>query len=507
MSRRQLINLISVLIIVIFANLFAARYYYKLDLTENKIYSISNATKKTLQTLKYPLHIKVIMSEDIPSPYNSKVRFFLDILEEYKAFQTDKIKLEIIQGAPIEIEKVANLYGIPPVQVNAIESDSLQIKKIYMGAVIIYGDKTETIPVIANVNIPEYELTSLIKQMNTDKKKAIAIIDAGKSATNINTLRTIAQSLSKNYEIENVKIEKGKLIDKKFDAALLISPIEKLKPFEQYAIQEFLFSGKNLILALDKVDGDIQSGYAFKKDLGIEKFLEKNGIKLTDKLIYDANATLINISRNVGGFYITTAVKYPFFPEIINFDREDLFTKGVTSVNMIYPTLVEIDNKSALKIKPFMFTSEFTGIETEPYNVALDKEYNKSDFNKQKLPVGFYIEGKFKTDFTKPLEEYKDTFKKEGNGKLILFADGEMFKDDYITSGDNLKLINNIIDYLMADNELLELRGKTVKYHPIKLKNPESAIYLKYFILLFPPVLVVIIGIIIIKLSRRRVRL
>lgn len=506
MTKRQIINLISVLVIVIFANLIAARYYYKIDLTENKVYSISNATKKTLQNLKYPLHIKVILSSDIPSPYNNIVRFFLDILEEYKSFAKDKIKLEIIQGSSIETEKAAKLYGIPPVQVNAIESDSLQIKTIYMGAVIIYGDKTETIPVIANIKVPEYELTSLIKRMNIDKKRMIAILDAGKSSTDINTLRSLTQVLSKNYDVQTVKIEKSKLIDKKFDTALLISPIEKLKPFEKYALEEFLFSGKNLIMAIDKVDGDIQSGYAFKKDLGIENFLEKNGIKLTDKLIFDANATLINVSRNAGGFYITTAMKYPFFPEIIDFDRNELFTKGVTSVNMIYPTLIEADN-SSLTIKPFMFTSEHTGLESEPYNVAIDREYSENDFTKRRIPVGFIIEGKFKTDFKNPLEEYKDTFKKEGNGRLVLIPDGEMFKDDYISSGDNLKLISNIIDYLMADNELVELRSKVVKYHPISLKDPKTALYLKYFILLFPPIMVIIIGFIIIKFSKRRVRL
>ncbi|KAA0257995.1 hypothetical protein FHQ18_06270 [Deferribacter autotrophicus] len=508
MRVRRWINLVSVIIIVIFLNLIAVRYYYKIDLTENKVYTVSEATKKILFRLRSPLNVKVIVSDDIPSPYNTSVRFFLDVLNEYKSVAADKVKIDIIQDAPQIIEKAANLYGIPPVQVNAIESDSLQIKKIYMGAVLIYEDKTETIPVIANIRVPEYELTSLIKRMSSEKEKYVAIIDAGKSANPYSNMRTVFEALSKNYKVESVKIEKGKLIDKKYDVAILVSPIEELKPEEVYPIEEFLFSGKSVILAVDKVDGAVQSGYAFKKETGLEKFFSKNGVNLTDNLVFDANATLINVSRNAGGFIITTAVKYPFFPEVINFNRELMITKGLSAVNMIFPTEIKIDKKDHLIVTPIMFSSEKAGFEKEPYNVSLDRQYDLNDFKYSKIPLAFMLEGKFVSEFKKPLNEYKDNFRKEGEGKLILIADGEMFKDDYIVSGDNLKFMQNLVDFLLSDPELLELRGKVVRFHPIKIDNPANAVLLKYVILFAPPLFVIIIGFVIIRIfGKRRVRL
>ncbi|MGA1846466.1 GldG family protein [Deferribacter abyssi] len=508
MSIRRWINLVSVVIIVIFLNLIAVRYYYKIDLTENKIYTVSEATKKTLFRLKNPLNVKVIVSDDIPSPYNTSVRFFLDVLNEYKSVASDKVKIDIIQDVPQIVEKAANLYGIPPVQVNAIESDSLQIKKIYMGAVLIYEDKTETIPVIANVRVPEYELTSLIKRMSSENEKYVAIIDAGKSANPYSNMRTVFKALSKNYKVESVKIEKGKLIDKKYDVAILVSPIEELKPEEVYPIEEFLFSGKSVILAVDKVDGSVQSGYAFKKETGFEKFFNKNGIKLTNNLVFDANATLINVSRNAGGFIVTTAVKYPFFPEIINFNRELLVTKGVSTVNMIFPTEIKIDKKNQMKVTPIMFSSDKTGLEKEPYNVALDRQYSLNDFQYSKIPLAFILEGKFVSEFEKPLNEYKDNFRNKGVGKLILVSDGEMFKDDYVVSGDNLKLIQNVVDFLLSDPELLELRGKVVKFHPIMINSPSNALLIKYLILFAPPIFIIVIGFVVMKIfGKRRVRL
>jgi len=65
-----------------------------------------------------------------------------------------------------------------------------------------------------------------------------------------------------------------------------------------------------------------QSGYAYSLDVGLEDFLKTNGIILKKQIVFDANASVINVSNNQGGFMLSTSLRYPFFPEIYNFNEK-----------------------------------------------------------------------------------------------------------------------------------------------------------------------------------------
>ena len=125
--------------------------------------------------------------------------------------------------------------------------------------------------------------------------------------------------------------------------------MSKLAEYELYAIEEFLMSGKNVILALDAVSGNPQSGYAYSIETGLEDFLKTNGILLEKQIIYDTNASVINVSNNQGGFILSTSLRYPFFPEIYDFNRSHGISKDLNAINLIYPSPIIINSDNETK--------------------------------------------------------------------------------------------------------------------------------------------------------------
>lgn len=505
----RIINLLSLFVIIIMLNLLASKSLFKIDLTENKLYTLSEGSKKIISKIPETINVKIVVSSDVPAPYNNSVKYFINLLREYEKYSKHKINVEVLSSADLSfLDEKAELYSIPPLQVNAIEKDNLQIKKIYMGAAFIYKDKKEDIPVIANVENMEYEISSIIKNLIVDNKPKIAILEAGNAPNARQGLMRLYNLLSKNYEVESVRVTEGKTIDKKYDVLMLISPQTKLADYEVYAIQEFLMSGKNVILALDAVSGNPQSGYAYSLDVGLEDFLKTNGIILKKQIIFDANASVINVSNNQGGFMLSTSLRYPFFPEIYNFNKSSVITKDLSVINLIYPTPIEIDvdnnTKEDITYTPLAKSSENTGLEDHPYNIAIELDYLRSDFDKGPQIVALLVEGKFRSNFNEPLKGYADSFKSEGEGKLLLISDGDFIKDQYIMSGNNRAFALNALDYFMADPELAVLRGKLFTYNPITISDPDTQRLLKYTSIMLPILLSILIIFIIGKIFKMR---
>ncbi|MEE4263356.1 MAG: Gldg family protein [Desulfobacteraceae bacterium] len=163
------------LAIVVLVNIAGITLFFRADLTANKIYSISKASKKVVATLSEPLTIKVFFTKDLPPPYNNTERYLHDLFEEYAIYgnQFFNYRFYDVSAAEGELsekaqenQKIANDYGIQPIQIQVVDKDEVKFQKAYMGLAIIHGDLIEQIPAITSTEGLEYRLTTAIQKMN-----------------------------------------------------------------------------------------------------------------------------------------------------------------------------------------------------------------------------------------------------------------------------------------------------------------------------------------------------
>ncbi len=141
------------------------------------MYSLSKSSENVLDKIDDLLTMKVYFSDDLPGELSNTQRFLQDLLEEYEA-QSDNIRFFFTNPeSNEELEEEARKDGIQPVQMQVVEDDKLEIKRVYLGMVILYEDKKETIPVIQTATGLEYLITTKIKTLvNKDKKTSRHIV-------------------------------------------------------------------------------------------------------------------------------------------------------------------------------------------------------------------------------------------------------------------------------------------------------------------------------------------
>ena len=192
--------------ILIIINIVSRNWFFRLDLTENKLYSLSESSKSVVSKIDDRLTMKGYFSDNLPGEYGNNRRYLQDILEEYAAYSNGNIHFEFYHTDDDEkMQEDAQKSGIQPVQLQVIENDKLEVKRVYMGMVFLYEDAREIIPVIQTTTGLEYEITTIIKKLVDTNKETIAIAKTS-SQQNINN-ENVSQMLGKRYNIQNINLE------------------------------------------------------------------------------------------------------------------------------------------------------------------------------------------------------------------------------------------------------------------------------------------------------------
>jgi ABC-type uncharacterized transport system involved in gliding motility auxiliary subunit len=163
------------LIVVVLINVAGITLFFRADLTENKIYSISQASQQVVSTLSEPLTINVFFTKNLPAPHNNTERYLHDLLQEYSIYANQYFNYRFYDVSPDqggitqetrENQELARNYGIHPVQIQIIEKDEVKFQKAYMGLVLIHGDIIERVPTMTSTDGLEYQLTTAIQKLN-----------------------------------------------------------------------------------------------------------------------------------------------------------------------------------------------------------------------------------------------------------------------------------------------------------------------------------------------------
>ncbi len=174
-SSNRYIKFIIYIIVVVLINMAGITLFFRMDLTQNRIYSISETSREVVATLSEPLTINVFFSRNLPAPHNNTERYLHDLLEEYAnyanrnfnyRFYDVSAELGDTSTGANQNQELARNYGVFPVQIQAVEKDEVKFQKVYMGLVLIHGDMIERIPTITGTDGLEYRLTTAIQKLN-----------------------------------------------------------------------------------------------------------------------------------------------------------------------------------------------------------------------------------------------------------------------------------------------------------------------------------------------------
>jgi gliding-associated putative ABC transporter substrate-binding component GldG len=492
MKQKLYITTILVIAILLVVNLLSNEFHLRFDLTDEKQYTLSQATKDILNDLEEPVTIKAYFSEDLPPNVIKARQDFQEMLVEYASLADGLLLYEFINPNENEAnEQDAMSHGIQPVLINVREKDQVKQQKAFLGATVALDDRSDVIPLIQPGTAMEYALSTAIKKISVKDKPTIGFLQ-GHGEPPLSELLQLQNQLTVLYTVREVNLSTEEIGDD-ISSLVIIRPTDSISYQELNRIDNFLARGGKVAIAMNRVVGDLQNASGTSLNTGIESWLQQKGIVVENNFVVDATCGAVTVQQQQGFFTMQTNVSFPFLPRISNF-ADHAITKGLENVLLEFASSIRYSGDSTKRFTPIVLTSEKSNSLGAPQFFNIQKQWTDADFPLRNLIVGAAIEGKLAG---------------KTQSKMVVISDG-----DFIVTGspqrprqlqpDNVSLMANSIDWLSDDTGLIALRTKGVTSRPIDELEDSTKTILKYSNFLAP--LLLVIGYGLVRMQRNRMK-
>jgi ABC-type uncharacterized transport system involved in gliding motility auxiliary subunit len=520
----SVVGVFAVLVIIVAINLLAGFLKFRSDLTENKLYTLSDGTKKILDKLDTDVAVRFYFSKDnasVPVPLRTYAQEVQDLLDEYQQYSHGKVKVIKLDPKPdSDAEDSANLDGIEGQAVD------LTTDKVFLGIAVSCLDAKTTIPYLSpdRANLLEYDLSRAISSVANPKKAVIGVMSAlpvtGREASPMMMQQRqqpiqpwiFLNELKENYVVRDIPLTTDK-IDDDVSVLVVVHP-QGITDAAQFAIDQFLLRGGRMVALLDpysfvQVQTAGQYGGAASYDSTFSKLLPAWGFDFsTTKLIADpVFATQVQRDNDVESDPTILSIT----SEGIN--KEDALGAAVSDLLMPFAGAFIGKPVEGLKEDVLVKSSTQAGlIDTALLQAGADAVRKELKSANTAYPIAIRLSGKFKTAFPEGKPENKSAAEPspspaaspaakeavlkeaKSEGVVILVGDSDFAYDAiagraqqvlaqtvFVPSNGNLNFIQSSVEQLAGDSDLIGIRSRSSGNRPFVVVNKmEAAAQQKY---------------------------
>lgn len=535
-KKSHILQLVLGLVIIIFLNVIGYFFFARIDLTQEKRYTLSESSKKLMSNLEDIVFIRCYLEGDIPSEYKKLRNETKEMLDQFRAYNSD-IEYEFVDPNGFENAKDKNEFyqrlfekGFSPLLTTSTNNNSQVQQYIFPYLEITYKGRTTIVPLIsskngfssdgivnASIENLEYNLYTAIRSVATQQRGKVAFL-YGHGEWQVENIWDFISSLNEYYTVDSISINE-KLnaltervydsvnpnlvkIKNKFDCLVIAKPTSIFSYKDLYLIDQYIMHGGKVLWLVDPLLVSMDSlqtqanTFAISNFTGVDDILFRYGVKLNTNLVTDMQCAKIPI---VTGQYQNNTPQmtyYPwnFFPEISP-NANHIISDKISPVKMEFASSIDTTNSPAKKTV-LLSSSNRTRVLNSPVNVSLQMLKQKQDaslFNSGAKDVAILLEGEFSSAFKNRLTPemelnsqmaYKDF---SDTTAMIVIADGDVVRNDFMNGQllplgydkytrkmyGNKEFLVNCVNYLCGDEDLIPLRSREVIMRNLDLAKVE----------------------------------
>ncbi|MFW7381054.1 MAG: Gldg family protein [Oligoflexus sp.] len=453
--------------IIIGIAIISSRFYFRIDMTEDDLYTLSEGSQRIVANLEEPVTATLYFSKslkDLPLPFKTYGTRVEEILRELTSHSGKQLKLKVIDPKPDSEEEVlARKYGIQGLQMASGD-------EAYLGLVFVTSEAELAIPYLdpRKEEFVEYEIAEALVKMHQKEKPRLGIFASLPIETNgfdpsqrFNHQQrnwSFVSNLRNSFDLEFLSPEAQNL-PPELSVVLLFHPKNMSEQLER-AIDQYLLKGGRLIVAVDpfsrldlarQQQTMMQTGQMPSVSSHLERLFAAWGVEFQhDQMLGDMNrATRISIGN--------LATDYPFFLSLTSDDmsKENKMTANLKQMLFAEPGwFVLKHDTSKVQAEVLLQSSEKSGA----INIAMAAFLNPNELAKKletsdsKRHLAVILQGHFKSAFADEDKEKASDFlaESEKEGVIILMSDVDFLHDS--NSIDRIPFINQVIVRPRNDN-------------------------------------------------------
>ncbi len=508
------VGVVVCLVIVVGLNLIANFVKVRVDLTAEKLFTLSDGTKQILQELDTPVEIRFYATRDdkvMPPQLKTYVSRVEDLLDEFAENSGGNIELKKFDPQPdSDAEDSARLDGV--------EGQSLSLTdRIYLGLAVSMLDETIAIPFLdpSKERQLEYEIVRAVSQVVTVEKPVIGVMSSlpafgqppnpmaaqmGRPQPGQDPWAVISQ-LKQDFEVKEIDLT-AESIDEDITVLVVIHPKE-ITDATEYALDQFVLRGGKLLAYLDAlalIDQQPNPNNMMgspPSTSNLEKLLSAWGLEFNSSKVVADMAFAKEVSFRQG----TPPQLQPsvLFVNDKGINRDDVVSAQIDQLLMPFVGTFSGTPAEGLEQTILIKTTEESQL-VDGFMAQLSGAQVAKEFTSEgtEHPVALRLTGKFKTAFPdgKPAAEGStddvDDIDKEDepvaadsltesttDGTVVLFGDADFLFDSFSVRiqnflgtrmmsllNGNLPLTQNIVEQLAGDNRLIQVRSRAAMNRP-----------------------------------------
>lgn len=501
--------------------------FLRADLTSERRYTLSKATKQMLREIDEPVLFRVYLEGEFPSDFKRLQNETKEMLNQFRAYNNhidyefvDPTRFESREEQQVFYQKLAS-KGIQPTQVQTQSASGTSTQIIVPAADVYYRGRETSVQLIQNqryvsdadllnnsIQNLEYVLSSAIRGLARGEKRTIGFLQ-GHGELNGGVLYDIQRALQEHYSLDYVNID-GQIQSltvhhrnetdttqydffNLYDLLIVAKPTAAFGERDLYILDQYIMYGGKVLWLIDPLDADLDSlatrgsMMATRLPLDLDEMLFTYGVRLGSNLLMDMYCRPIPIQVGMVGDKPQFRFRpWYYFPEIrpisdhpIVRNLDLIKTDFVSSID-----LIENDIRKTV----LLTTSEYTRMKNAPALVDLAEtqaEPDQRQFSHSQVPVAVLLEGEFRSAWRNRLSPEFVNQKSMGYreqsdfNKMIVISDGDIIRNRYMaedgavlplgydyytqTQYANKDFILNAVNYLVGDEGMLASRSRNIR--------------------------------------------
>ncbi len=521
----------------------------RVDLTEDKRFTLADPTKKILRELDKDVHVDVFLDGEMPVGFKKLRRSTEQYLDEFRITSGRKVSFGFINPSESSDAAERNRYhdelvsrGLMPVNVMASDGEGGRTQKRIFPSMTITCGKT-VIPVNFLRNNPtlpaetnllhsteglEYEIIQAIATATADSVPRVAFIEGHGELDEI-YVADLTLELAKFYNIDRGMIGGKPGIIERYSAIIIAAPKLQFDEKDKFIIDQYIMNGGRVLWLAEEVivNADsllLGSTVALYEPLSFDDMLFRYGARINPVIIQDAECLVIPLRINgPGGEAQYVPAPWVYYP-LLKPSQSHPVTRNLNRVKAEFANSIDtVGRDPGVKKHILLTTSDHTRTVSPPQVISLqeaDEVIPEEQFIAGELPVALLLEGKFKSAFTNRMTESiigeagRNIVTESKPTKMIVVADGDIIRNEVTWNGSvaepltlgldrytqqtfgNKDFLVNCINYLVNDNGLIEMRSREIKPRLLdQARTREQRTQWQLLNTVIPVILIIITGI------------
>jgi ABC-2 type transport system permease protein len=521
-----------VLIGVVAINYVASLIHYRLDLTSEKRFTLSEPTKRLLHNIDDRVIIDVFLAGDLPADFRNLRNDAEELLQEFRETAGNSLSFRFRRPGEGMGENERQQFllsldslGIRPtnVRVQTKAGESQEERLVYPAALVTYKDQVVPIDLLQGQDMSgglqtlnaasallEYKFANAIQKLTRERAAVVGYLTGNGEPLSYNVYDLVERTLRPNYGFGFVPIDSVPVIPPEFDAIIIMKPSTAFTDRQKLKIDQYIMHGGKVFWMIDNLYAEMdslmrtQSDFvAFDRGLDLTDQLFRYGVRINQDLIQDLQCDRLPLAvGNFGDQPQLQLVPWPYFPLLSSYSNHPI-SHNLNTVLSIFPNSLDTVEAEGIRKSVLLATSANSRRLSTPAIVSLNSVKTEDDiktFNQQHIPIAVLLEGRFTSFFANRISGalsdsltnvYKQPFlaSTADENKMIVVADADI-ASNVVTQNEgplqmgtnqftkvqyaNKDFILNSIEYLTNPSGILSTRNKSFALRlldPAKLEN------------------------------------